>query len=170
MNDEPPRNRSDIDIEISLRPEEPGDEPLLFELYASTRVDELAMTGWDTPTRNAFLNMQFKAMRQGYAAMFPRGQFSIILADGKSAGRLVVNRTSDEIHLADIVVAPDRRNRGIGTRILSGLIEEAAKTRRPVRLQVIKNSRAIGLYRRLGFHTTSAADIYELMEWRRDAH
>jgi ribosomal protein S18 acetylase RimI-like enzyme len=151
---------------IGLRPEEPTDEALLFELYASTREDELAMTGWDNSARTAFLNMQFRAMRQGYRSMFPQGQFSIILANGTPVGRVVVDRTAEEIHVVDIVVSPAQRGRSIGTRIMKALIDEARQARRPVRLQVLKNSRAIGFYQRLGFSRISEADIYERMEWR----
>ncbi len=170
INSEHPENPSDANMAISLRPEAPGDEALLFDLYASTREEELAMTGWDNATRNAFLSMQFKAMRQGYANMFPKGHFSIILADGMPAGRVVVDRMGEEIHVVDIVVSPGQRNRGIGASIMNALIEEARQTRKPVRLQVLKNSRAIRFYQRLGFSTTNTTEIYVQMEWRADAH
>jgi ribosomal protein S18 acetylase RimI-like enzyme len=152
--------------DIVLRPEEPCDEPLLFEWYASTREEELAMTGWDNAARNQFLNLQFRAMRQGYRSMFPRGQFSIILANGTPVGRVVVDRSAEEIHVVDIVVSPAQRGRSIGARIINALIEEARQARKPVRLQVLKNSRAIGFYQRLGFSRISQTDIYEQMEWR----
>jgi ribosomal protein S18 acetylase RimI-like enzyme len=151
---------------IVLRPEEPTDEPLVFDLYASTREEELAMTGWDDAARAAFLSMQFRAMRQGYASMFPRGQFSIILRDGKPAGRLVVDRTGDEIHVVDIVISPAQRGQGIGARIIKALVEEARQSQKPVRLQVFKNSRAIAFYQRLGFSRTSETDLYEQLECR----
>ena len=151
---------------IGLRPEEPGDEPLLFELYASTREKELAMTGWDNAARNQFLNLQFRAMRRGYRSMFPRGQFSIILANGAPVGRVVVDRSAEEIHVVDIVVSPAQQGRRIGTRTMTALLQEARQARKPVRLQVLKSSRAIGFYQRLGFSRISETDIYEQMEWR----
>ena len=48
-----------------LRREEINDEPFLFQVYAHTRVEELALTNWDPATRQAFLTMQFQAMRRG---------------------------------------------------------------------------------------------------------
>src|SRR5947209_3957082 len=101
MSDEP---HPSIAQTITLRPEAAGDERLLYEWYASTREEELALTGWDQPARDGFLAMQFKAMRRGYESMFPRGQFSIVLANGEPVGRLVVNRTEEELHVVDIVV------------------------------------------------------------------
>ena len=149
---------------ITLRPEAPQDEPLLFELYASTRQDELAITGWDSAARMAFLNLQFKAMRQSYRSMFPLAQFSLILANGNAVGRVVVNRTLDEIHVVDLVVSPAQRCRGIGATVIKALIQEAALARKPVRLQVLKNSRAIRFYQRLGFSRINETDIYQQME------
>ena len=151
---------------IQLRDERSGDEPLLFELYASTREEELALTGWDQATRLSFLNMQFRAMRQGYRSMFPQGQFSIILADGLPVGRVVIARLPHEVHLVDIVVLAAHRGRGIGGRVMKVLMTEAAATGMPVRLQVLKQSRAIAFYQRLGFSRMSETEIYDQMEWR----
>jgi ribosomal protein S18 acetylase RimI-like enzyme len=150
---------------IELRDEQSGDEPLLFELYASTREEELALTGWDTATRQTFLTMQFRAMRQGYRSMFPQGQFSIILADGSPVGRVVIDRSPQELHVADIVVREAHRSRGIGGRVMKDLMAEAAKTGKPVRLQVLKQSRAIAFYQRLGFSRIGGTEIYDQMEW-----
>lgn len=166
MNDERIDNPSHGLKGIRLRPEERGDESLLFELYASTREEELAMTGWDDAARNAFLNMQFKAMRQGYASMFPQGEFSIILMDGKPVGRVVVDRSPGEIHVVDIVVSSANRNRGIGVTIMNRLIEEARQAQKPVTLHVLKNSRAIQFYKRLGFSKIGETQINDQMEWR----
>jgi ribosomal protein S18 acetylase RimI-like enzyme len=164
MNDQRPTAHPDTG-NIRLRPEEPGDEALLFELYASTREEELAMTGWDNATRSMFLNLQFKAMRQGYRSMFPQGEFSIILANETAVGRIVVDRPNAEIHLVDIVVSSAHRNRGIGTHLMNTLQDEARKVGKPVRLQVLKKSRPIGFYQRLGFSKTSETGLYEEMEW-----
>jgi ribosomal protein S18 acetylase RimI-like enzyme len=137
-------------------------------LYASTREEELAMTNWDNATRTAFLNMQFRAMRQGYGSMFPNGEFSIIVVKGNSVGRIVVDRSAEEIHLVDIVISPAHRGRGIGTGLMTALMVEAKRAGKPVRLQVLKNSRAIGFYQRLGFIRISDNGLYEHMEWRAD--
>ena len=165
MNNECPRTSS-LGAGLSLRAEAPGDESLLFELYASAREEELALTGWDIATRTAFLNMQFAAMRRGYRDMFPQGQFSILLADGVPVGRMVLDRSTEELHLVDIVLLPAHRNRGIGTAVMKALIEEAEQSRKPISLQVLKNSRAVGFYRRLGFSKNADSGLYDNMEWR----
>jgi ribosomal protein S18 acetylase RimI-like enzyme len=165
MKDEQFISRSEELGSIQLRDEQSGDEPLLFELYASTREEELALTGWDSATRQAFLNMQFRAMRQGYRSMFPEGQFSIIVAAGLAVGRVAIARLPLELHLVDIVVLAAHRSRGIGERVMKVLMTEAIATGKPVRLQVLKQSRAIAFYRRLGFSKMSENQIYDQMEW-----
>ena len=151
---------------VALRPERPGDERLLFDIYASTREEELALTNWDEPTRRAFLNQQFNAMRQGYRNMFPAGEFSIIELDGRPAGRIVIDRSATEIRVVDIALLPACRNRGVGTCLMRRVCAEASKTGRPVRLCVLKNNRAFNWYERLGFAKIGERGFYDELEWR----
>jgi GNAT superfamily N-acetyltransferase len=151
---------------IRLRPEREEDEPLLSELFASTREEELALTGWDAGTRAAFLDQQFKAMRRGYRDMFPKGRFSIITVEEVPVGRLVVNRAPSEIHLVDIVISAAWRNRGIGGSIMQELLAEARSAGVPITLQVFKGSRADNFYRRYGFSLARETEMYIEMEWK----
>ena len=59
-------------MSLDLQPLRAEDEPFLFELYASTRGDEMALVGWDKPQQEAFLRMQFKAQRSSYASLKQR--------------------------------------------------------------------------------------------------
>ncbi len=151
---------------VTLRPEGPGDEGFLFEVYAGTREEELALTNWDAPMRRAFLNQQFSAMRQGYRSMFPAGEFSIVELDGKPAGRMVINRSATEIRVVDLALLPAQRNRGIGTWLMSQVCTGATEAGKPVRLCVLKHNRAFRWYVRLGFAKTGEQGVYDEMEWR----
>jgi ribosomal protein S18 acetylase RimI-like enzyme len=151
--------------DITLRPESAEDEAILAEVYASTRQDELNLTNWDAPTRASFLDMQFKAMVKGYQSMHPQAQFSIILADGKPVGRIVVDRLQSEIRVVDVALLPEHCGHGIGTRLMQELMDEAARQQKPVRLLVFHGTRATAFYQRLGFRIISKPDIYEEMEW-----
>src|SRR5580765_5520428 len=154
--------------DIRLRPEQSSDESVLFEIYASTRKEELDLTGWDAATRQAFLNHQFSAMRNGYRSMFPQAAFSIILRGDRPIGRQVVDRTLDELHLVDIALLPEFCGRGIGTKLMRDLLAEAAEVRKPVRLQVLIHSRATSFYMRMGFRRVGEPDVYETLEWLPD--
>lgn len=151
---------------VNRRPEAPDDEPFLFRLYASTRAEELNVTGWDAATREGFLRMQFQFQRAGYRAMFPAAEYSVVVAEGTPIGRLVIDRTDRGIRVVDIALLPEHCGRGIGTSLLQNLLQEAASSALPVRLQVIKDSREIRVYARLGFRKIGASGFHEEMEWQ----
>jgi ribosomal protein S18 acetylase RimI-like enzyme/quercetin dioxygenase-like cupin family protein len=151
---------------LNLRPEHASDEPFLFELYGSTRAEELALANWDEPTRTKFIEMQFRAQRDGYRQMFPNGQFDIVLDSGTRVGRIVVNVTDAEIRIVDLVIAETQRGRGFGTELLRRLLQQAAAAGKPLRLQVVKGNRAAQLYQRLGFAKMGESVSHEQFEWR----
>jgi ribosomal protein S18 acetylase RimI-like enzyme len=151
---------------ISLRPEKPEDESFLFELYASTRADELNALNLPPDQQTLFLKMQFNAQQQGYCGMFPGAEFQIILLHEQPAGRWVVDRAADEIRLVDIALLPTHRQAGLGTAFVQRLFAEAGTAGKPVRLTVLKNHRAARLYQRLGFYKTRDLGMYDEMEWR----
>src|ERR1700690_2271036 len=145
-----PQSSHDDPPPVSLRPEAPGDVGFLFEVYAGTRAEELALTNWNEPMRRAFLNQQFAAMRQGYRSMFPTGEFSIIERDGQPAGRMVIHRGAVEIRVVDLALLPAHQGRGIGTFLMRQVCADAANAGKPVHLSVLKNNRALRWYERLG--------------------
>ena len=46
-------------VDLCLREATPEDESFLFEVYASTRIEELEGTGWNDEQKLAFIRMQF---------------------------------------------------------------------------------------------------------------
>jgi ribosomal protein S18 acetylase RimI-like enzyme len=153
----------------SLRPIRPEDEAFLYEVYASTRADEMAITGWTAAQQQAFLQMQFKAQRQYYLQEYPSAEYHIIQRDGVDIGRRIVNRAGGEILLMDIALLPEYRNGGIGTALIRDLMAEAEQTDRPLRLHVEFFNRALRLYERLGFSKIGDVSVYFEMEWRPSA-
>ncbi|MBM3880354.1 MAG: GNAT family N-acetyltransferase [Verrucomicrobia bacterium] len=151
---------------LALRPEQAADERFVFEVYASTRQEELDRTGWDEATRAAFLAQQFRAMRQGYAQMFPRAEFTIILHRGTAIGRVVVDRNAEEIRLVDLALSPSYRGRGVGTRLLRRFCAEAQQAGKPLRIRVVTGSPALRLYARLGFVCLEVEGLHHHLEWR----
>lgn len=150
---------------ITVRNEQPEDESFLFDLYASTRQAELEAWGWPPAMRTTFLTVQFRAS-QGYRAAYPDAEFQIVLLNGAKAGRLIVQRTREEMRVVDIALLPQHCNAGIGTALLRRLFGEAAATHKPLRLQVRQDNRAGRLYERLGFSRTGESELHVEMEWR----
>lgn len=154
---------------IDLQPVRDEDEPFLFELYASTRADEMALVAWDQSQQELFLRMQFNAQRSSYAAQFPNADYRIIVHDGKLAGRLIVDRSGEEILLLDIALLPEFRNTGIGSVLMKQIMDEAARAQKPVKLHVEQFNRARRLYERLGFKVIGDSGIYLEMVWKPDS-
>ena len=151
---------------LTLRPVTPADEPLLFELYAGTRIDELAAWGWDAAQRDLFLKLQFNGQQQHYHTHFAYADHSIVELDNQPIGRLIVARNEQDIHLADIVIQPAQRGSGIGTTLIRQLLDEAARSHKPLRLHVLRANRALRLYQRLGFTIAEDNGTHLLMEAR----
>ncbi len=156
-------------MSLDLQPLRAEDEPFLFELYASTRGDEMALVGWDKPQQEAFLRMQFKAQRSSYAMQFPNADYRIIVHDGRAAGRLIVDRSGDDILLIDVALLPEFRNAGIGSALMRQIMAEAAQARKALKLHVEKVNRARRLYDRLGFSTIGDNGIYLEMVWKAES-
>jgi ribosomal protein S18 acetylase RimI-like enzyme len=145
-----------------------ADEAPLFQLYAAVRAEELRMQDWAPELRNQMLRFQFEAQRRGYREQFPAADELLIVSDGSPVGWIVVDRSGTELHAIDIAVLSKERNKGVGTRVIRTLQEEAAARSRPMVLSVLTlNVRALGLYVRLGFGAISETDTHTVMEWRR---
>jgi ribosomal protein S18 acetylase RimI-like enzyme len=155
-----------MDKAVTLRPIGPDDQSFLYDVYASTRVGELAAVPWDDLQKSAFLQMQFNAQHQYYLEQYPHAAFDIILIDGRPAGRLYVNRGQDELRIIDISILPAWRNRRIGTHLLGALQTEAALARKPLRIHVERFNPALRLYERLGFVPVADRGVYLFLEWR----
>lgn len=150
---------------IKLRPTTVADEPFCFTIYASTRAEEIAATGWSSAQRNAFLREQFATRANAYRTTFPNAQHSIVSVGSTPVGTLIVQRTAGEIRVVDLALLPARRGGGLGTQLLRALMEEACDTGRPLRLQVLKGNPALRLYLRLGFSPAGDNGLYLKLEW-----
>jgi GNAT superfamily N-acetyltransferase len=149
---------------ISFRPIAPDDEGFLYQVYASTREDELAPLPWSAAEKQAFLTMQFHAQRRFYQENFLHASFLVILRDGCPIGRLYVDRRAEEIGIVDIALLPAHRRAGIGTRLLKDLIVEADAAGKPLRIHVERFNPALRLYERLGFARIGDSGVYFHLE------
>lgn len=155
--------KTPVKNDITLRPVEPGDEELLYRIYASTRQEELARTGWPEEQRASFLRMQFDAQSRYYREHYAEAEFSVIMADDRPVGRLYVARWPEEIRIVDIALLPERRNAGIGGALLDGLASEPEASGKPLSIHVERLNPALRLYGRLGFGVVEDKGVYLLM-------
>jgi ribosomal protein S18 acetylase RimI-like enzyme len=144
---------------------EPNDLPFLRELYASTRREELAPTGWPWEQIELFLLQQFEAQHRYYLEHFSSAEWVVVLdAELAPVGRLYLDERETEFHIIDIALLPHARGQGIGSRILGTIIDRATTSGKSVTIHVEANNPAMSLYQRLGFQTVEAQGIYFLMK------
>lgn len=153
--------------DVSLRPEADADRPFLARLFASTRWDELAPTGWADTQKQAFLEQQWMLQDRHYRQQYAGADRSIVMAADEPAGRLCLLKLPDELRLVDIALLPQHRGQGIGTALIDAVCRQAQADRLPVSLHVAVTNPAGRLYARLGFRASGTADgVYYRMEWR----
>jgi ribosomal protein S18 acetylase RimI-like enzyme len=155
--------------ELTQRETVPEDEAFLFQVYLSSRGDDLTEMGWDAERVRNFLETQYAAQQRFLKANYPQGEDRIITLDTQPIGRIVVERNDQEIRVVDIALLPQYRNSGIGTYLIRELLTEAARLGKPFRTQVIRSSAALGLFERLGIVKIGETGSHYQMEWRADA-
>lgn len=151
------------DCVVRLVPIREEDRAFLFRLYASVRAEELSPIAWSDEQKQQFLQQQFSAQHQAYTSNYPGATLDVIVADDTPVGRLYVYRSPSEIRIIDIAILPEYRNSGIGSRLLSNVLDEARRSNRVVTIHVEKNNPARALYERLGFTITADREAYWFM-------
>ena len=150
---------------ITTRSVQPEDQSFLLELYKSSRGDDLRGLGWDEQRISEFLDMQYEAQQNFYDSDYRDAANELILLAEKPIGRMMIESRPHEIRCIDLGLLPEYREHGLGTEIIQKLQEKARREKKPLRLQVIRFSRAVNLFDRLGFVRTSETGTHFQMEW-----
>ena len=131
---------------IAFRPATAADTDFSFRLHRATmRAYVAPIWGWDDDAQQALHNQRFDPATT-----------RIITVDGVDAGILVTEQRPTELYLERIAVDPSHQGDGVGSRVIQGLLTEAAGQGKTMVLEVLTtNPRAEALYHRLGFHEES---------------
>jgi len=105
----------------------------------------------------------YDEQRARFRDNFDAAESRIIVVDGVDAGSLTVTDGEDSVFLAAIYLAAGFRGRGIGSRVISDVVDDAERGGRAVSLQVLKPNPARRLYERLGFVCTGETQTHVLM-------
>jgi N-acetylglutamate synthase-like GNAT family acetyltransferase len=141
---------------ITLRTARDEDLEFLFELLKASLGPYVEATfgPWQEEEQRSLL----------FASTRPETH-QVVELEGRPIGCLAVARRPGEIRLQRVFLLPELQNRGIGSRLVEGLLEEARSAGLPLRLRVFKvNHRAQHFYRRLGFVVTGETDTHVLMQ------
>jgi len=141
---------------ISRRPAAGADVDFIYALReAAYRERVEALFGpWLEPQQREFLEKDM--------ADTP---YQIVLDDGIAVGSIAVAHHADHDFIDDIMMAPEHRDRGIGTQIMRELMAAAQARGVPLRLSVLDGNRVRVLYERLGFRVTLVVPPRTKFEW-----
>lgn len=145
------------------------DLPFFASLYASTRAEEVAQTGWPIEAQQAFIAQQFEAQHRHYMAHYPDAEWLVIERAGAAAGRLYLEEWPSQLRIIDIIVGAGHRGIGLGGAILADVLAMAAASGKEVSIHVEAHNPAKRLYERLGFRFVESNGVYELMHWSPEA-
>jgi ribosomal protein S18 acetylase RimI-like enzyme len=141
--------------DFSLRPATPDDYDFLYDLNRSALGEYVAqVSGWDEEWE-----------QQNFRERFDPDRRQIIRIDGEDAGAFGFYADGDHVLLDYLAILPEYQRRGIGSRLISSVVEEARKLGKPVRVQVLKTNPATQLYKRLGFDIVEEAERHFIMKW-----
>lgn len=160
----PPPLRAAARFGIAYRAEREEDEPFLRALYASTRAEEVAASGWPATVQQAFLEQQFRAQLLDYRSTYRRAEWLVIERAGEPIGRIYLDEMDGPIRIIDISLLPAERGAGLGTAILKDVLAAGRAAGKGASLHVLARSPARRLYERLGFRQVAEAGLYVLME------
>ena len=103
--------------------------------------------------------------RQLHERRFASQDFQVIQVSDINVGILAIVRQPDCVKVNQMFIVPEHQSRGIGAACIMRIIEDAAVSKLPVRLQVLKvNKRAATFYQRMGFRSTGESNTHILME------
>jgi GNAT superfamily N-acetyltransferase len=159
----PPPLRRAAAFGINYRELTEDDLPFIAALYASTRTEELAPTGWPDEVKSAFLAQQHDAQHRHYQAHYPGAEWLIVEQDGAAVGRIYLHLRESEFRLIDIALLPAHRRGGIGGALIGDLLSWADSLGKGISLHVEPNNVIRPYYLRLGFESLGMAGAYEAM-------
>jgi ribosomal protein S18 acetylase RimI-like enzyme len=126
--------------EITLRAATPADEQFLFDLRRATMEEHLERAGEPTDDDAHWARLRYRY-----------DDAHIVCSGPERLGLFKFFREPGEWTIVQIQILPGWQGHGIGAQLIGELLRQADHARVAVNLKVPKGSRAIHLYRRLGF-------------------
>lgn len=142
--------------EIAFQPARESDFEQLVALKVAVQRDHLERLGRFTPDR----------ARDRFRAGFSPQETRLVHVDGAFAGCVTVHIRADHCEIEHLYIAEAFQGRGLGTRIMRLLMDEARSRGQEMRATVLNLSPANGFYQRLGFTETSRDAIDINYAWR----
>ena len=145
---EPTETERSDDAPFELRDATPADARWLWHLYAELMKPSIDVQwGWVE-----------ELQREAFDERLPWSAFSVVVAGGRRVGAYACEREPNRLYLHMLLVEVGSRRRGIGTRVLDRLGEEADRADLPLELSVIEANPAARFYETRGFERIGRGD------------
>jgi len=133
------------DTRLGLRPAAPTDVPLLIDLLATTeRPVAERVRVWDEARERARLTDAIEA-----------GRAEVVTFNGAPIGLLVVESDPHGLTIECLRLWPVWQRKGIGTRVLAGLVARAERERLPLSVRLRKLDPSAAFFEGHGFVTAA---------------
>jgi Predicted acetyltransferase len=155
-------NREKLGISLELVQTKHDD--LLLKIFKESRQDFAWINGISEEQKETIIFQQFIAEREQLKFVYPEAELNVVILDKKPIGRLYIYYGKNEDRILEIGLLEDYRDRGIGTTIVTKVIEKAIEKGKVVSLQVAWfNHAAYRFYEQLGFQVVENKGIaYEM--------
>ncbi|HEU4430227.1 MAG TPA: GNAT family N-acetyltransferase [Myxococcota bacterium] len=141
--------------EVVLRPARDADAEFSFALMKAALAPYVVETfgPWDEEARRA-----------RFFTSLALDRHPIVEHRGERVGCLKVARDREMLRLNRVFLLPSHQGKGIGSRLVLGLIHEADSAQLPIHLRVLRVNPARRLYERLGFEIVGETETHFLMQ------
>jgi GNAT superfamily N-acetyltransferase len=141
--------------EITLRQATTQDAPLFYKVIDQTMREFIVATwgAWDEErvVRESMLGSTSQDAR-------------VIRHDGEDVGVFVVHEEPSHFQVQQLYLLRPYQGQGIGTQLITSLLQKSAAAGKPVRLRVLKVNSAKQFYEKLGFTVTDGDAAFFEME------
>jgi len=153
-------------VSHTLRIARNEDTPFLSALFFERNAPRFASLGWDDLQLRSILQMQYRARAKGYAEQFADlKDFVILDSKQQPIGELLLHEAAGEIRIVDVCISSSKQGRGVATRLLRELQQEAIVKEATITLRVDHENPARRLYQRLGFQKITGDALQIEMQW-----
>jgi len=139
---------------IKLIPADESHHEFSYQLTVTTMGDYTTkILGWDDKTQRKYHTHDWQTKRP-----------LIIMYGNQPIGTIYMFENENYIEIGQFYLLPEYQNEGIGSYLLSSVLENSDKTGLLAKLVVLKVNPAISLYRRHGFKIVDSNEYQYLME------
>ena len=93
-----------------------------------------------------------------------RATFEVVELGGERVGAIWSTDEGDHLWLREVFLLPNHQQQGVGAELVRQEIVKARRRSKPLRLRVLRESRARALYTRLGFSVCGETETHFWME------